>query len=215
MQRYLATNKKKKSLKTKLRIIGFLILCLVFLFVFYYFSVVCPVVEKLSEEKIRAVATKSVSRVVGEVMTEKHISYSDLVSIEYSGSGEVEVVELNSVNLNILVREITQRVQEEFDSLKNEKIYIALGTFTGIPFLYNLGPNIPLGLVPVGTVSTKINSNFQSAGINQTLHRVDFIVSGSFGMVLPSRSQNFDTNLEVLICESVIVGKIPQIYLNK
>lgn len=57
-------------------------------------------------------------------------------------------------------------------------------------------------------------SNFTSSGINQTLHRLYFTVSGTIGMILPAQTQNFVTELEVLICESVIVGEIPDVYLQ-
>ena len=147
-------------------------------------------------------------------MIEDEIKYDDIVNIRYSSGGEIELIELNSVNVNILIRKITQKVQDCFNDLKNQKIGIGLGTFTGIPFLYNRGPNVMLKLVPVGSVKTEIKSNFTAAGINQTLHRVGFVVSSNIGMILPVKNRNFKTELEVLLCESVIVGKIPQIYLG-
>ena len=80
--------------------------------------------------------------------------------------------------------------------------------------MYGLGPNISVQLVPVGTVSTKINSKFISAGINQTLHQVNFEITTGIGTVLPAKTQNFSTMLEVLICESVLVGDVPSVYLQ-
>lgn len=215
MQRaYCLKNKKRWSRKTKLRIAIFAFLCFVFLFFIYYFKVVCPVVIKLSEEKVRAVATKTISRVVGDVMLEDGVSYDKIVNIAYSSDNEVEFVEVDSVEVNLIIRDITKRVQDEFENLGKECINIALGTFSGIPFLYNLGPNVSLRLVPIGIVNTSIQSNFTSAGLNQTLHRLNFVVSANIGMILPGKNQNFITELEVMLCESVIVGKIPQIYLN-
>jgi len=205
---------KKKKRFTKIRIFFCCIIAFFVLLVFYYFKVVCPMIEKLSEEKIRAVATIEISKVVGDVLIEDEIKYDDIVNIRYSSGGEIELIELNSVNVNILIRKITQKVQDCFNDLKNQKIGIGLGTFTGIPFLYNRGPNVMLKLVPVGSVKTEIKSNFTAAGINQTLHRVGFVVSSNIGMILPVKNRNFKTELEVLLCESVIVGKIPQIYLG-
>ena len=211
---YCLKSKKKNAGNTKLRIAIFAVLSFVFLIVFYYFRVVCPVVVKLSEEKVRSVATKTISKVVGDVMVDDELSYDKLVNITYSSDNEVEFVEVDSVEVNIIIRDITKRVQDEFENLGKEGIKIALGTFSGIPFLYNIGPQVSLRLVPIGIVNTNINSNFISAGLNQTLHRLNFNVSANIGMILPGRNQNYVTELEVMLCESIIVGKIPQIYLN-
>ena len=215
MQRILVLKKKNKlKAKTKFRVTIFVILSFVFLLLAYYFMVVCPIIIKLSEEKVRSNATKIISRVVGDVMLEENVGYDKIVHITYSSENVVELVEIDSVEVNILIREITKRVQDEFENLGKDGVKIALGTFSGIPFLYNLGPQISVRLVPIGVVNTEINSNFTSAGFNQTLHRLNFVVSSNIGMILPGKSQNFVTNLEIMLCESVIVGKIPQVYLN-
>ncbi len=210
------TVKKKKKLKkkTKLRIALIVILSFIILCIFYYFKVVCPIVIRLSEEKIRSVATTAISEVVGDVMSNENFTYNDLVHITYSSANKIELIEVDTVQVNIVIRKITEGVQSKFNTLGQEGINIALGTFTGIPFLYGIGPDISVKLVPVGTVNTKVMSNFTSSGINQTLHRLYFTVSGTIGMILPAQTQNFVTELEVLICESVIVGEIPDVYLQ-
>lgn len=216
MEQSLKIKKKKHlSAKTKLRIFFAVILALIALLFFYYIKVVCPIVVKLSEEKIRSLATSTISEVVGDVMSNEQLSYSDLVHITYSSnSNKVELIEIDTITINVIIREITKGVQDRFNFLSNEGISIALGTFTGIPFLYGIGPDISVKLVPVGTVNTAIQSSFVSAGINQTHHRLYFEVSSVVGMVLPAMTRNFTTKLEVPLCESIIVGEIPSVYLN-
>lgn len=208
--------KKRKKIKgkTKLRIALLVILSFIILCIFYYFKVVCPIVIRLSEEKIRSVATTAISETVGDVMSNENLTYNDLVHITYSSTNNIELIEVDTVEVNIVIRQITEGVQNKFDTLGKEGINIALGTFTGIPFLYGIGPDISVKLVPVGTINTKVTSNFISSGINQTLHRLYFTVTGTIGMILPAQTQNFVTELEVLICESVIVGEIPDVYLQ-
>lgn len=213
---YVVTKKKKKKLstKTKFRIILLFLLAIIVLCFVYYFKVICPIIIGLSQEKVRSIATSTISTVVGDVMQDENLSYGDFVSITYSSENKVELIEIDTVQVNIIIREITQKVQEEFNTLGEEGINIALGTFTGIPFLFGLGPNVSIELVPIGTVSTKVSSNFNSAGINQTIHRLYFIVNSNIGMVLPGMTQNFQTELEVLLCENIIVGEIPNVYLQ-
>ena len=189
---YLKKKRRKMSKKTKLRIVLAVFLAIILLLVFYYLKVICPIIVNLSQEKVRAIATSTISEVVGDVMMQDGVEYDKLVKVTFASENKVEMIEIDTVEVNILIRQVTELVQERFNSLGEEGISISLGTFTGIPF----------------------KSEFQSAGINQTLHRLNFIVNSNIGMVLPGMTQNFQTELEVLLCESIIVGDIPSVYLQ-
>ena len=205
---------KKLSKRAKWRIALAIFLAIIVLCFFYYFKVICPVIIGLSEEKVRSLATSSISKVVGDVMVSEQTSYDRLVHVSYDANNNVELIEVDTVEVNKLIREVTRLVQDEFDKLGENGIDISLGTFTGIPFLFGYGPNVKINLVPVGSVQTNVHSSFTSAGLNQTLHRLYFVVSTIIGMVLPGMTENFTTNLEVLLCENVIVGQIPEVYLQ-
>ncbi len=205
---------KKLSKKAKWRIFIAILMSFIVICFFYYFKIVCPIVIGISEEKVRSLATTSISGVVGNVMIDENTSYDKIVTITKDSNNKIELIEVDTVEVNLLIRKITQLVQEEFDNLGENGIKINLGTFTGIPFLFGYGPDVNINLVPVGSVQTNVHSSFVSAGINQTLHRLSFVVSTIIGMVLPGMTKNFTTNLEVLLCENVIVGEIPEIYLQ-
>lgn len=215
MKPYVYKKKRKRlSKRAKARLFICSILSIVVLVTVYYFKVVTPIVVTLSEEKVRSLSTTVISSSVGRVLTENNITYDNLVNIEYNSSGDISLINTDSVEVNMVVRKVTELVQQGMDNLGNHGVDIALGTLTGIPFLYGIGPMISVKLVPVGTVNTKFNSSFLSAGINQTLHRLYFVVSVNIGMVLPCLTKNMITDLEVEICESVIVGKVPEVYLQ-
>jgi sporulation protein YunB len=205
--------KKGMKTKTKFKIALCVILALFALFVFYYIKVICPIIVTLSEERIRSLSTRVMSDSVAEVLVSDNVTYDEIVKITYDNN-EIKAIETNSVKINIIIRKITEMVQSRLDGLIVEGIDVALGTFTGIPFLFGIGPQVPIQLVPIGTINTKITSNFVSAGINQTLHKIYFDITANIGMVLPALSSNFVTNLDVVLAESVIVGKVPEVYLN-
>lgn len=206
--------KKKHSKKWKFKIVLCTIFAIILAFIFYYIYVVTPIICSLSEEKIRSLSTRVISQSVSTAMNENSLIYSDLVGISYNSNNEITLIQTNTVEINKLVRRVTELVQIEMDELGKEGISIALGTFTGIPFFFGLGPMIDLKLVPVGTVNTEFFSRFESAGINQTRHTLNFNISSNVGMVLPARTQNFVTTLEVVLCESIIPGKVPDFYLD-
>ena len=216
VKNYACKIKKKKRLsrKAKFRIALASILLVVVGVFFYYFKIVCPIIITLSEEKVRSLSTQIISNSIAEVLTEENFSYDDIVTITYDSNNDVKTIEVNSVNVNLVARYVTTLVQTEMNDLGEEGIDIALGTFTGIPFLFGVWPMISLQLVPVGTVTTLFKSDFSTAGINQTLHQLYFEIKANVGMVLPAMTTNFETSLDVILCEQVIVGKIPEIYLQ-
>ena len=57
-------------------------------------------------------------------------------------------------------------------------------------------------------------SFFQSAGINQTLHKIYIDVYADVSIVTPIDQPTIQVKAEILVCENLIVGKIPQTYLN-
>lgn len=215
MQAYKVVKVRRRwKKKTKVKAVICALLVFLILTLVYYFAVVCPAVVALSQEKIRSIATQTISEVVGEVLTNGDYTYDDLVEVTYSSENKISQISTNSTQVNLLVREVTAKVQERFDQLDSAQVVVNLGSFTGIPFLFGYGPEITLNLVPIGTVQTNFETKFLSAGINQTLHSLYFDVNAILGLILPGSTQNFDTNLQVLICESVIVGEIPSIYLQ-
>lgn len=206
------TAKRKKS-RTR-RIVCISILSFFVVIALYYFKIVCPLISRLGEEKVRSISLSIISEVVGETMSSKTIEYGDLVKISYSSEKSIEAIEIDTIKVNELIRQVTKQVQIKIDNLKNEQIGINLGTFTGIPFLYGVGPEINVKIIPIGTVNSDIMSSLTSCGINQSLHRLYFTISVRLGLILPSKTQNFITSQDVLVCESVIVGQIPSFYLG-
>ena len=57
-------------------------------------------------------------------------------------------------------------------------------------------------------------SYFQSAGINQTLHKIYIDVYADVSIVTPIDQPTIQVKAEVLVCENLIVGKILDSYLN-
>ena len=81
-------------------------------------------------------------------------------------------------------------------------------------FFAGKGPDINIGVVPVGSVLPELKAEFISVGINQTYHRIYLNLNTNVNIVIPSAHNSIGTVTEVSICENIIVGKIPETYLN-
>ena len=55
---------------------------------------------------------------------------------------------------------------------------------------------------------------FSAAGINQTLHQILMDVTVTVSLLLPTGSATVDVQSQVVIAETVIVGTVPDNYVN-
>ena len=100
------------------------------------------------------------------------------------------------------------------NTLGEDGLKINIGTFSGIPFFIGRGPAITLKLVPIGAVSSNFVSNFDSVGINMTKHTLYLYINVHVSIVLPIKSYEIYSTNQVMLAESIIVGKVPEVYLN-
>ena len=85
---------------------------------------------------------------------------------------------------------------------------------TGLKILSGLGPSIPINLQTSGSVETKVRSEFQSTGINQTIHRIYLDITCNVNILTPYNVVEESINNEVILIENVIVGLVPSTYYN-
>ena len=192
----------------KLTIVLFLIF-----FLIYYFFAISPVVKSYTYAQTRAITEEAVNRAVSNVINQS-LKYDSLIDISYTASGEITSFTANQFEINSISREIVEQAQIEMQTLGKNGLDIKLGTFSGIPFLIGRGPSINLKLTLIGAVSSNFESLFESVGINMTKHTLYLYVNVHVNIVLPIKSYDIYTSNQVLLAESIIVGKVPEVYLN-
>lgn len=208
-------NKHKKKLKAKAKLMIFLsILLVLFIAILLFFNYfVNPVIIEVSEATITSMTSKSVNSAVQSVINNTNI-YDDIIEISTDADGNITNFQVKSILINRLGKEIGKTAQQNLELMGSEGIDIPLGTLTGIPILVGKGPNVTFKVQPIGTITSTFSSDFQSAGINQTNHRIYMNIKATVTLVLPTASRSIQTNTQILICESIIIGKVPDTYLN-
>lgn len=206
--------KYKKRKRRKHIIILSVLLAFIVLIIFYIFYVVNPIVVEATKHTILSLSTTAVSDAIYDVLTEDGFSYEDLVNVEYDNDGNVTLISLNTVQLNKLARRAYQVAQQYLDEMGKDGVDVALGTFTGLPFLSGIGPKINLKLTPIGVMTSSFESEFVSAGINQTNHSLYIHLYASVSLILPAYTATIDSVTDVLIVESVIIGEVPSVYFS-
>ena len=206
--------KKNKKKSKKIWTIFIVIILLLILGIWYVYAVVNPIVFETSEAKIKSLAQTTLSNSVLNIVSNQTNLFDELIKYNYTNENKVSLISVSSVKANLLARQITLHAQSQLDSVTSTGVEIHLGAFTGISVLASSGPLVRVGLTPIGTVSATFKSEFVSAGINQTVHKIFVNLESSVFVVLPTSSPRIDAFAEVLITETLIVGEIPSTYLQ-
>ena len=171
-----------------------------------------PVLEGLASARVQAVAVRAMNDAILEVVGDGS-DYDDLITI-HANNGKVYLLQANSTKLNILAADCGNAAQKRITELGDQGVKIPLGTITGIPLFSGLGPKITLKFTPAGAVHGTFESEFTSAGINQTLHRIHLTLTATVRVILPGESRTVSIAATAPIAENIIVGDVPNAYTN-
>ena len=201
---------KLRKLK-KCLLISAIILCLI---VVLFESQAIPFTAKCVKKQSKTVSTKLISKIVDEVQSELKLGYSDLADVKYSEGGEVRSISANTVKINKIKSEITNRIQDELDKEKLYRFKLPLGAFTDITMLSTLGPQMEISFALTGSVNCKLKSKFESAGVNQTIHHIILTVDTEIITVSAEYNDECKFSTDYEIAQTVIVGNIPATYAD-
>lgn len=210
-ENYVYKTPKKANRHGFKKLVVFLgIFSVLIIYLTYYVN---PKILETSSAQIKSLAISQINKGVKMVSLTPHL-YDNLIKISYNNSGDITLISSNSYAINELSTSIIEITQKYLNEMGEQGILIPLGNFSGLAFLSNLGPNIKIRMTPIGLAQTKLSSSFTSKGINQTLHELFLNITCKIKVILPIRTLNLEVNSEVIIAESVIVGKIPSTYFN-
>ncbi len=155
-----------------------------------------------------ALAVNVINSAVADVMR-SGVTFEDLIKVQMNSKGQATMLQANTVRMNELAAQTALQAQERLQDVRNKAVYIPLGKVFGINFLAGSGPRIPVQILPVGAVATQFVTEFESAGINQTRHKIFLSVKTMVSLVIPTGARQVSVTSQVPITESIIVGDVP------
>lgn len=205
-------NKKMVPIRQKLCRFFLVVLVGVLITGFVVAKLVNPIIKQTGEAKISESTNYAVNLAVILSMRGT-VTYEDLIHIVSDASGKISMIQANSIQINALSREVIDKTYNYIMEKIKDPLKIPLGAFSGIPLISGIGPDVVIETVPYGSVKCNFLSEFISAGINQTVHKIYLSVKTSISLILPFNKVVVDDVTEVLISESLIIGEIPETYL--
>lgn len=204
--------RKRVPKKAKILIIVGAVLAAVIVAVVFFQKNVTKILYRLSEASVQSMTVISVNEAVSETL--ERIDYDSLVTVTHGSDGAVTGISANAQNVNLLARTTATLSMANLSARSKNGIKVPVGAFTGIEFLAGFGPKVTFKIISVSRVSCEFESAFSSAGVNQTRHSVYMDVEATVTVVMPSGSKEISSVTEVLVAESVIVGEVPDVFLQ-
>ena len=172
-----------------------------------------PTILAVAKAYADQIAVRAIQDAINEKVA-KSVEYKDLIFIRTDNRGRVVLMQANTIKINSLAADTTLEIQKSLAKLEGKVIPIPVGQVLKSQLLAAYGPKIHVTLVPMGTVKVKVIDDFQQAGINQTRHRIFLNVTGNVKIIIPLVSDNVEVATQVPIAETIIVGEVPQTFLN-
>ena len=206
---YMKVRRRHIRLKIILAVTGALIIGVLL----FFQRNVTNILISVSEASIRSITTVAVNDAIYYTLND-NLRYEDLITLTYDADGNVSTITTDSLKINRIARDTAYLSQENLTKMSAEGIQVPLGAFTGIEALAGFGAKVNIKIIPISNVECRFVSKFEEAGINQTKHSLYLEIVSDISIIMPSRTSNLASTIEVLICESVINGKIPDAYLQ-
>ncbi|MDO4567981.1 MAG: sporulation protein YunB [Clostridia bacterium] len=171
-----------------------------------------PAAVTLAEARTKAMVTEALNDAIIDTV-EQYAAGIELLDISRTEDG-VYLIVANTVAMNTVAAHCIEFAQDAIAAFAEQGVSVPLGTMTNIPFLAGVGPQVSFKFAPVGSVESDFTSELTSAGINQTLYKVNLKLAATVSLIMPTQIKTLDVSASAAIAESVIVGDVPEVYTN-
>ena len=198
------------------RVVGLLIILLLLLTVgfFYLRRSYRDVIRDLAQTQVKNTTSDLTNDAIAKQIQDGVVQYDRIVYFEKDLDGRITALKTNIGEVNRLKTDILNIINDEILALDNSDIGIPLGSLF-LPELFSgRGPAIPVHILSIRNSDANFVSFFSQAGINQTLHQVIMEVSIDVSVLVLGQTTSFTMESQVVVAETVIVGDVPNTFLQ-
>jgi len=172
------------------------------------------VIRDLAEIQVKNTTSDLTNDAIAKQIADGVIQYDRIVYFEKDLNGRITALKTNMSEVNRLKTDILNIINDEILSLDTTDIGIPLGSLFLPEFFSGKGPAIPVHILSIRNSDAVFSSDFSQAGINQTLHKLTMEVSVDVAVLVLAQTTSFTVTSEVVVAETVIVGEVPQTFLQ-
>jgi len=171
-------------------------------------------VRELAQTQVKNSTSDLTNDAIAKQIANGNIAYDRLVFFEKDLEGKITALKTNMSEVNRLKTDILNIINDEILALDAVSIGIPIGSLFLPELLSGKGPAIPVHILSIRNSDAAFVSHFEQAGINQTLHKLTMLVSIDVSVLALAETTSFTMESEVVVAETVIVGDVPQTFLQ-
>jgi sporulation protein YunB len=192
----------------------FVLLIISIVLIFAFRSRYRDVIRELAETQVKNTTSDLTNDAIAKQIADGIIQYDRIVFFEKDLDGRITALKTNMSEINRLKTDILNIINDEILALDTSDIGIPLGSLFLPELLSGKGPAIPVHILSIRNSDASFASNFVQAGINQTLHQLIMVVSVDVAILVLGQTGSFTITSEVAVAETVIVGAVPNTFLQ-
>lgn len=172
------------------------------------------VVRDLARTQVTNVTSDLINDAIDHQIENGTIAYDRMVYFEKDLDGKITALKTNMGLVNRLKTDILNLINDEILALDTDHIGIPIGSLILPEILGGKGPQIPVRVLTIRNSEADFHSNFSEAGINQTLHQLILVVYVDVAVLVLGQTESFTVQSQVVVAETVIVGTVPETFLQ-
>lgn len=198
----------------RLKIILILLLLTTVISFFWLRKTYRSVIMDLAQTQVKNTTSDLTNDAIARQISDGVVQYDRIVYFEKDLDGRITALKTNIGEVNRLKTDILNIINDEILALDHSDIGIPLGNLFLPEILSGKGPVIPVQILSIRNSDANFVSHFSQAGINQTLHQVTMEVTIDVSVLVLGRATFFTIQSQVVIAETVIVGQVPNTFLQ-
>ena len=171
-------------------------------------------IRGLAETQVKNSTSDLINDAVDQQIETGNVQYDRIVYFEKDLNGRITALKTNMSEVNRLKTDILNIINDEILALDTSDLGVSIGSLVLPEFFAGKGPEIPVQIISIKNSDASFSSSFTQAGINQTLHQINMLISVDVAVLILGQTNYFTISSQIVVAETVIVGEVPETLLQ-
>ena len=173
-----------------------------------------PYIRELARNQAVNAASNAIIDAVGEMLRREDTDFSRVIVLEKDVQGHITALRTDMGQVERLKVEVLGILGGLIAEINTQQLGIPLGNLLLPDLLAGTGPVLPVKAVSLTMSNADFFSDFTKAGINQTLQTLKVKFTISLTILTTVGYETVDVDSDVMVAQTVIVGTVPETYVN-
>ena len=173
-----------------------------------------PYIRELARNQAVNAASNAITGSVSEMLRTGNTDFSHVIVLEKDVQGNITALRTDMGQVERMKIEVLGALDGLIDQINTQQMGIPLGNLLLPDLLAGTGPVLLVKAVSLTVSNADFFSDFSEAGINQTLQTLKVKFTISLTILTTVGYESVDVDSDVMVAQTVIVGRVPETYVN-